>query len=311
MVLRLPGMDLSAQSSSEAWQTYAPVRRQDSEGARKLPTYRKSDGGQFGRESGVPMIRHLQRIEDWTWEQIDASPSQFRLTLPPRAEMDDVIKLAVFAGKKMAAQLAKGGNRVSNLSREQIEEWRAKYAIPKNRVNVMLAIAWSTLRYTRRSVTARPSPRIRQLGTAENPRTIARQFIDHYGFKAERMARVLRKGNKKNRKHWSEVLKAIRAVREKRKLKAPAPVIHCSLDDGFRAFDNYLARQQKVLRHQHRMEIPEQFVVPLPKRLVSNKVAYSPTLCLGTDDLFHARCNRPVSGPGVFCQICKPKKERS
>jgi len=224
--------------------------------------------------------------------------------------MDDVIKLAIFAGKKMAIALARAGNRVSNLSCEQIEDWRAKYAVPKNRVNVMLAIAWSTLRYTRRSVTARPSPRIRQLGTAENPRTIARQFINHYGFKAERMARILRKGNKKNRKRWSEVLRAIRAVRAKRKLKAPAPVIHCTFDDGFRTFDNYMARQQKALRHQHRMEIPEPFVAPLPKRLVSTKVANSPTLCLGTDDLFHARCNRPVSGLGVFCEVCKPRKEK-
>lgn len=250
------------------------------------------------------MIRRLQRAEDWSFEQIDATPAQFRKTLAPAAELSEVVKLAVHAGTKMAEQMAKISNRVSNLDRDQIEEWRRKYGVPKNRTNVMLMVAWSLLRHPKRNLFGKRTKE-RTLGLA-SPRVTAKQMIAHYGFRAEKMARILQKGNRKNRAHWTEVLAAMRVIRMKTKL---LPTVNLARR-GAGQLCSYLAKQKRALRVRHQIASVSS-ILSAPKRLVPHKVAYSPTLCLATDDLFHARCNRPVSMSGrVFCDVCQPRKER-
>jgi hypothetical protein len=259
------------------------------------------------------MIHRLQRATDWTWEQIDASPAQFRKLIPPANEMDKVIKLAVHAGKRMGEQLAKAANVVKELDRSQVEEWRRRFGVPKNRVNVMLMMAWSTLKYHRRL--ERRNPKIRTLGVA-SPRVTAKTMIAHYGFRAEKMARILRKGNRKNRKHWDEVLMAMRVIRMKVQL---APTVNLARR-GAGQFCSYMAKQQRSLR----MAVPVKQTTTVPaiaiaprqlkgtRRLIRRKVVHSPTLCLAMDEIFHARCNRAVPiGHSVFCAVCQPRKERS
>lgn len=152
----------------------------------------------------------LRDNEAWTWEQQDATVAQFRKTLPPTNQMDDVIKLAMHAGKKMAECIRHSPYFcVRNLSAEQVEEWRRKYGVAKNRVNIMLCIAWNTLHYPHHSVS-----RERAIGTAA-PRTAAKQMVRQFGFQAEKMARKLQKnGTEENKQYWGSV---IRVVREKRR----------------------------------------------------------------------------------------------
>jgi hypothetical protein len=114
--------------------------------------------------------QRLQRLTNWNREMRKATPAQFRKLLTKRSElrnvtlaqfcklgsrvkrMDKVTKLAVYAGKKMAYQLARAGNTVQNLDAEQVERWRRAYCVPVNRTNVMLCVAWSSLHYPRRKV---------------------------------------------------------------------------------------------------------------------------------------------------------------
>lgn len=252
------------------------------------------------------MIRRLQRAEQWSFEQIDASPSQFRKTLPPSAEMTDVIKLACFAGKRMAEHLAKGGNIVKHLDTEQIDQWRRKYGVPRNRTNVMLMVAWSTLRHPKLRITVKRNPQGLTIGTA-SPRMTAKQMISQFGFRAERMARKLKKGNRKNKAYWTEVLIAMRAQRKKVTL---APTVNLARQ-GAGKFCSYLAKQKRALRTVHKISSAAPAVVMATGRLLSHKKTYTPTLCIAVDDTFHARCNRPVPlGGTIFCAVCQPGKSR-
>jgi hypothetical protein len=170
----------------------------------------------------------------------------------------------------------------------------------------MLMVAWSLLRHPKSRTLVKRNPRERMFGTA-SPRVTAKKMIAHHGFRAEKLARQLQKGSKKNRAHWTDVLVAMRKLRMNVKL---LPTVDLARR-GAGQYCSYLARQKRVLKHQHQIASVPTFPTVLPKRLVPHKVAYSPTLCIAVDDLFHAQCNRPVSIPGrVFCDLCQPRKER-
>lgn len=94
----------------------------------------------------APCFPTSARPDGWSAEMQDATPAQFRRLLP-RQEMDPVIKLATYAGIRMAEQLAKVGNTVPKLDETQIETWRRRFAVPANRVTVMTAVAWAVLHF--------------------------------------------------------------------------------------------------------------------------------------------------------------------
>jgi hypothetical protein len=95
------------------------------------------------------MTRHVKRSRRWSKREIAATPSEFRSSLSTASK--DSTRLAKHAGKRLAHQLA-GTKlpwhqwRVKDLHPIQIEQWRRRFGVPKNRTNVMLMVAWSELR---------------------------------------------------------------------------------------------------------------------------------------------------------------------
>jgi hypothetical protein len=91
----------------------------------------------------------------WSAAKQNATPAQFRRMLTGTAKQS--VELAIRAGRLMAAHLLKANNHrdariywsVRNLSREQIEQFRKAHGVPRNRVNVMLAVAWSAVEHPR------------------------------------------------------------------------------------------------------------------------------------------------------------------
>ena len=148
----------------------------------------------------------LRDRQAWTWEEQDATVAQFR-KLIHESTLDDSIRLAQHAGRQMAKCLARVSNTVRNLSFGQIEEWRRRYGVPKNRVSVMLCVAWSSLHYPRKAM-----PReAKAIGQAA-PRTAAKQMIQQYGFQAEKMTRKMSRLNA-NDSYWKQVGQCLREER--------------------------------------------------------------------------------------------------
>jgi hypothetical protein len=151
----------------------------------------------------------------WTWEEQDATPAQFR-KLIHESDLDDSVKLAVHAGKKMAKLLAHAGNSVRNLDASQIEDWRRRFGVQRNRVNVMLMVAWNLLYFP-----PKPIPRETKAVGEAAPRTAAKQMIANYGFLAEKMVRkMMRGGDETNSIYWKSVAREVRSIRAERTERA-------------------------------------------------------------------------------------------
>lgn len=201
---------------------------------------------------GIRGRQSFHRSEPWTREQIDATPAQFRKTLTG-VELDDAIGLAKYAGRKMAEHMAKAKRpyrlwRVKDLDPAQVEHWRARFCVPKNRTSVMLAVAWSTLRryHLRHSIMPKRERWLSTIGEAKRPATTAKKMIFQYGPEAEKYARRFAKGRlKRNRRYWLDVVKAIKQLRRETKV----PVARMSLArQGAAHFCSYLAARRRSLR---------------------------------------------------------------
>ena len=273
------------------------------------------------------MIRRLQRTKHWTPAMIEASPTEFRRLFP--TTLKAVTRLATYAGKRLAERLAQAGTTVKTFhedipvaqtiarelglsgsnGRKEVERWRAAYGVPKNRTNMMLMVAWSTLRYPKKRVVVERKKQV-PLGAENNPSVTAREMISTYGFRAEKMARKLRKGLKQTERYWDKVLAELRKIRAQAKA-ARLPEKNMERR-GYGILSGYMRRQQKSLRNGNAVHVAgTSYAVPVANRVLSHKETYAQTLCLARDDMFKARCNRPVPlGGTIFCSICEPKKER-
>jgi hypothetical protein len=292
----------------------------------------------------------LRRANRWNREKINATPAQFRRMMP--SQMDDGIRLAKFAGKRMAQHMAKSNPDssrqwlVKDLHPLMVEIWRRKYGVPKNRRAVMLAVAWARLqKWNRRHSIYKPKPKSeprrvwRKASKGERtrkPRAASPYTCMHGKLyyracpqckrdKAEahgQLERLLAKHSKPllrrlqhgtvNRRFWILVRRALGIKARPTFFARPAVPV----PQGSRTYRNYMRRRRKAvvasfLKRNRRAPLVCAVPQPTAKRLVSEKVANSPVLCIDMDSLFHARCNRPVSRTaGVFCDVCQPRKER-
>lgn len=106
----------------------------------------------------------------WSSAKRNATPAQFRKML--RKGTRDSVRIAEYAGRRMAkhlldsnlAHLNNGLFSVRNLSKLQIERFRRMHNVPRNRVNVMLAVACSRLEHPKPKAVRAPKETLQVLG---------------------------------------------------------------------------------------------------------------------------------------------------
>jgi hypothetical protein len=294
------------------------------------------------------MTRHVKRTRRWSKNEIAASPSEFRRSLSTTSQ--DSTRLAKHAGKRLAHQL-EGSRlpwhqwRIKDLHPLQIEQWRRRFGVPKNRANVMLMVAWSELRKFhmrhslfvpkrkseeprisrkaawRKAEKKKGKPRRESLVTCIHDVPYYRVCAQCKRNKLEARAKLERMISQylspKDAKKFGRLLATGQINADfwiTLRRKFGIVVKQKAYQPATVTYRRFMRQRQRELQREPVLSAKPIAAMPLPQRLVAHEMAYAPTLCVAIKTFSHTieqrtnfRCNRPVSR-GVFCDECSPKQ---